>query len=66
MPKEITDEKEFIELAKSRASVCRIKKLKKDVVKLKLRTPKTLYTFKTTSGKAEELLKNLEIEKVEL
>jgi hypothetical protein len=66
MPKEITDEKEFIEIAKSRATVCRIKKLKNDVVKLKLRTPKTLFTFKTTAAKAEEMLKTLEIEKVEL
>jgi len=66
MPCEITDEKQFIEIAKTRASVCRIKKLKNDVVKLKLRTPKTLYTFKTNPAKAEELLKNLEIEKSEL
>ena len=66
MPTEITDEKKFMEIAKSRASVCRIKKLKNNVVKLKLRTPKTLYTFKTTSDKAEELLKGLEIERVEL
>jgi hypothetical protein len=66
MPMEIKDEKQFLEIAKSRASVCRIKKLKNEVVKLKLRTPKTLYTFKTTSAKAEELLKNLEIERVEL
>ncbi len=42
MPTEITDEKKFMEIAKSRASVCRIKKLKNNVVKLKLRTPQTL------------------------
>jgi hypothetical protein len=66
MPSEITDEKQFVEIAKSRASVCRIKKLKNGVVKLKLRTPKTLYTYKTTSEKAEEILKGIEIERVEL
>jgi hypothetical protein len=66
MPCEIKDEKLFVEIAKTRATVCRIKKLKNDVVKLKLRTPKTLYTFVTNSAKAEELLKGIEIERVEL
>jgi hypothetical protein len=65
MPQEIKDEKEFLELAKTRASTCRIKK-EKDSVKLKLRTSRTLYTFKTTPEKAEKLLKGLEIEQVEL
>ena len=66
MPTEITDEKKFMEIAKSRVSVCRIKKLKNNVVKLNFVLLKTLYTFKTTSDKAEELLKGLEIERVEL
>jgi uncharacterized protein YifE (UPF0438 family) len=65
MPTEITDEKQFIAIAKSRASLCKIKKVK-DVVKLKLRTPKMLYTFKTSPEKAEALLKDLEIERVDL
>ena len=39
MPTEITNEKKFMEIAKSRVSVCRIKKLKNNVVKLKLGTP---------------------------
>lgn len=65
MPMEITDENKFVELAKTRASSCRIKKVG-DVVKLKLRTPSMLYTYKTTSDKAEKLLKTLEIEQVEL
>lgn len=62
---EILDEKVFLEIAQTRASECRIKKLK-DCVKLKLRTPTKLYTFKTTSEKAEELLKNIEIERIEI
>jgi hypothetical protein len=65
MPKEIKDEKEFLEIAKTRASECRIKKAG-DSVKLKLRTPKTLYTYKTTSENAEILLKQIEIERIEL
>jgi hypothetical protein len=65
MPVEIFSEKEFLEIAKDRATLCRIKKVK-DVVKLKLRTPKHLYTFKTTPEKAEALLKEIEIEQVEL
>jgi hypothetical protein len=65
MPVEIFDEKEFLEIAKSRADLCRIKK-SKDTVKLKLRTPKHLFTFKTTPANAEELLKQIEIEQIEL
>ncbi len=65
MPKEITDESEFIEIAKTLASSCRIKRVE-GMVKLKLRTPKHLYTFKTTAEKAESLLKSLEIEQIEI
>jgi large subunit ribosomal protein L38e len=65
MPIEITDEKQFLDIAKNRASLCRIKKVN-EIVKLKLRTPKHLYTFKTTPEKAELLLKDIEIERVEL
>ena len=65
MPKELFDEKEFLEIAKSRANLCRIKK-KGEFVKLKLRTPGRLYTYKTTTEKAEALLKQIEIEQVEL
>ena len=65
MPIEIFDEKKFLEIAKTEAHLCRIKKVK-DVVKLKLRTPKHLYTYKTDSVKAEALLKEIEIEQVEL
>lgn len=65
MPKEIFEEEEFLKIAKNFATECRIKK-SGDVVKLKLRTPKHLYTFKTDSVKAETLLREIEIEKIEL
>ena len=65
MPIEIKDEDEFLKIAKEKASECRIKKVK-DVVKLKLRTPKHLYTLKTTPARAEALLKQIEIERIEL
>ena len=64
MPVEITNEKEFLDIAKI-ATLCRIKK-SKDTVKLKLRTPKHLFTFKTTPDRAEVLLKDIEIPQVEL
>ena len=45
MPREIKTEEEFLEIVE-RASECRVKRLR-DSVKLKLRTPGYLYTFKT-------------------
>jgi hypothetical protein len=65
MPQEIFDEDEFLEIARTRASVCRIKRTK-DAVKLKLRTPKTLYTLKTTPEKGEVLLREIEIQQIEV
>jgi large subunit ribosomal protein L38e len=60
MPKEIRSEEEFFQVA-GRAMLCRVKRLKDGTVKLKLRTPRYLYTFKVDSGKAEELLKKLKL-----
>ncbi len=65
MPKEIFSEEEFLNIAKTLAVECRIKK-SGDNVKLKLRTPKHLYTYKTETRKAESLLSQIEIEKIEL
>ena len=65
MPKQIFDEKEFLEIAQTRASECRIKRTK-TAVKLKLRTPKHLYVFKTTPEKGEVLLREIEIQQIEL
>lgn len=65
MPQEIFNENDFLEIARTRASVCRIKRTS-EAVKLKLRTPKKLYVYKTTPEKAEILLRNIEIQQVEL
>jgi hypothetical protein len=64
MPKEIFDEEKFLELSEF-AVHCRVKRLKEDV-KLKLRTKKTLYTFKTDPTTAERLLRNISCDIIEL
>ena len=64
MPKEIFDVKKFIELAKN-AEECRVKR-SGDVVKLKLRTRKYLYTLKTDPKTAEDIVKALDIKVVYL
>ncbi|MHA1722437.1 MAG: hypothetical protein ACTSXW_05090 [Candidatus Baldrarchaeia archaeon] len=64
MPKEIKNAEKFLEIAK-RAIECRVKRLG-DVVKLKLRTKRYLYTLKTTPEEAENLLKRIQCEIVEL
>ncbi|MHA1675361.1 MAG: hypothetical protein ACTSYI_17250 [Promethearchaeota archaeon] len=65
MPEEIFDEAKFLEIAQNRALECRIKK-SGDTVKLKLRTPSKLFTFKTDSATAESLLKQIEVEQIEM
>ena len=60
MPEEIFDVDKFIEIAE-RADYCNIKRLER-VVKLKLRTPKKLYTLKVNPTKAEEIVKKLSCE----
>lgn len=60
MPSEIFDVDKFIEISE-RAEFCAIKRLK-DVVKLKLRTPRRLYTLKAEPAKAEEIIKKLQCE----
>ena len=64
MPKEIFDEEKFLELAEF-AVHCRVKRVK-DKVKLKLRTKKTLFTLKTSPESAENLLKQITCEVIEL
>jgi hypothetical protein len=64
MPREILDSDEFLELSE-KASECRIKKLG-DNTKLKLRTPRMLYTIKLDKTEAEELLKKIQCTKIEL
>ncbi len=60
MPKEIFDVDQFIQISE-RAEYCAIKRLEK-IVKLKLRTPKRLYTLKIDPTKAEEIIKKLRCE----
>jgi len=60
MPSEIVDTEKFVEIS-GRAEYCAVKRLK-DVVKLKLRTPRQLYTLKVQPLKAEEIIKKLQCE----
>ncbi|HDM45301.1 hypothetical protein DRO47_05475 [Candidatus Bathyarchaeota archaeon] len=64
MPAEIFDLEEFIRISK-RAEYCRIKRLG-DIVKLKLRTRRRLYTLKVESNKLDEVLKRIECKVVEV
>lgn len=64
MPREIFDEEQFIDLSE-RSFHCRVKRLR-DEVKLKLRTKKVLYTYKTTPQRAEALLRQISCEVIEL
>lgn len=60
MPSEIFDEEKFINISE-RADYCTVKRLK-DVVKMKLRTSRKLYTLKVEPVKAEEIIKKLQCE----
>lgn len=60
MPAEISDIDKFVEIS-GRAEYCAIKRLK-NVVKLKLRARRMLYTLKIEPSKAEEVIKKLHCE----
>jgi hypothetical protein len=60
MPEEVLDVNKFIEISE-RAEYCNIKRLKR-TVKLKLRTPRKLFTLKINPTKAEEVVKKLRCE----
>ena len=64
MPREIFDEEKFLELSEY-AIHCRVKSTK-DNVKLKLRTKKTLFTYKTDAASAERILKDISCDIIEL
>ena len=64
MPKEIFDEDKFLELA-DYAVHCRVKRVK-ETVKLKLRTKKHLYTYKTDPASADRLIKSISCDIIEL
>ncbi len=63
MPSAIADTEEFVRISE-RAIECRVKRLK-DVVKLKLRTPRQLYTIQVNPDKAAELVKQIRCEVIE-
>lgn len=64
MPEEVVDPEEFVKLTE-RAEACSIRR-SKDFVKLKVRTPRKLYTLKMSPAKAEEVIKKLKCEIVEV
>lgn len=57
IPKEIKNENKLIELAKD-ASECKVIRIG-DTVKIKLRTNKYLYTYKTNPESADNILKRI-------
>jgi hypothetical protein len=63
MPSEVAETEEFLRIS-TRATECRVKRLK-DTVKLKLRTPKQLYTIRLDPDKAAEVLKQIKCEVIE-
>jgi ferritin-like protein len=64
MPSEILDVEKFVAMS-AHAEYCLVKRLK-ETVKLKLRTPRRLYTLKVEPLKAEEIIKKLKCEIQEL
>jgi len=58
LPQEIFDPEEFLEIA-DRATECRVKR-RGDIVKLKLRTRKRLYTLKTSPEEANIILQRIQ------
>jgi len=64
MPAEVFDVDRFVQLSE-KSEYCAVKRLK-DVVKLKLRAPRMLYTMKVEPTKADEVVKKLKCEIREL
>ncbi len=64
MPSEITNTDQFVGLSEG-ALECRVKR-SKDVVKLKLRTPGRLFTYKVKVDRADDVLRRLKCEIVEV
>jgi large subunit ribosomal protein L38e len=64
MPAEISNTDQFITLSET-ASECRVKR-QKDIVKLKLRTPRQLYTYKVKVERADDIIRRLKCEVVEV
>ena len=64
MPSEITSTDQFVSLSEG-ALECRVKR-SKDLVKLKLRTPRRLYTLKVKVERADDVLRRMKCEIVEV
>ena len=64
MPAEISTVEEFVATS-ARAKSCLVKR-QKETVKLKLRTPSMLYTLKIEPLRADEIIKKLKCEIIEL
>ncbi|MFQ5998266.1 MAG: hypothetical protein ACE5KO_03075 [Candidatus Bathyarchaeia archaeon] len=64
MPKQIRNKEEFVKLSE-RSKNCLVKR-SGEQVKLKLRTPKYLYTFVTSAEVADSLLEKIKCEVIEL
>jgi large subunit ribosomal protein L38e len=61
---EVTSLEKFVEIT-SRAVECRVKRYKKTkLVKVKARTKRYLYTFKTTEDKLDEVLSKVKCPKI--
>ena len=64
MPVEVTKLEDFIEIT-GRAVECRVKKNEKSkTVKVKARTKKYLYTYKTTEDKLSEVLGKVKCKRI--
>lgn len=64
MPVEVRDLEKFVEIT-SRAIECRVKRVRKsNVVKVKARTKRYLYTYKTTQDKLDEILSKVKCPKI--
>jgi len=63
MPQELFDSEKFVELSNI-AEYCTLKRLDK-IVKMKLRTPRTLFTLKLLTTNAEEIIKKLRCDVIE-
>jgi len=63
VPAEVFDPEEFIRISE-RAKYCIVKR-SGDVIKLKLRTPRRLYTLKVKPEEAEAIISQLKCEIVE-
>jgi large subunit ribosomal protein L38e len=63
LPVEITDLNVFAEIAR-RAIECRIKRGKGNTVKVKARTKRYLYTYKTTEDQLQDVLNKIQCKNV--